>query len=834
MSPPCLRPWHVAWRSRQADFATPSPAARTPNAPHAEVCTALLASHDPVDEVAEAFVRFGSEDGDFLTEVELEVAGSLSEQRHLPLLGHAWLHRLDVHRDAFAERTLLPDGTPDAEGLIELLDGVRQLPSSVLRRQLWQAVAAVVADWRWRDRAKLAKLFQPALVKLLVSQLTEPIGREAATILMRAYYAHVAPDQFDANTRRVAELFDGLSGETRHTLRPWISPAGLGSSPHSGRAVAPRINKTTLAESVSEETDIKQLAAYACDPVGELVEDAILRLLQLGPPGEQKLADLLVADPPLAPAGSIAQTVKCWQDERARSRVRAWVGNRSIDPELRFIAATGLLESGMRDVVPVIYETICTDTTEPGWFRDEDWQYLLSFGMPEDDLASELVTSPHPQAYEPAVEHLLKHASGNPVVAASRLLAFLDVEGPRHEPMRYRAAEWLWQDSHTRDVFPVLALGAADFRTLGKSWKAIVATDAEMGTWLVASVLIVGDIRARTASFELPVILNALKLRQKHLNEVCSRILVDCSNATVRAWAREQIAPGTARSGKLLRIAEAFAWGVRRGRELTGRALTVHMTDGEQLGYTHLDSDEVWVTPLPILRQERDGNDIVRALILHEIGHHAYHRGKPHKRAWKKAARKHLGPLLNLVADEHLERNLRSVDRGFGDKLKKLAAYAFQHSDKEVEVDVLLDALQAHSFDVLSKTPLEIARNPQAVRVAGGRVLVQMEKLGSSFARFVRALRMGLGNRHKRSEGGRGARTVQRLVQGIYGGRAARNCQRASAHFRGRGRAAPSHGPKPDHRHVRRRHGHPRRRYQRRRCATRGGTDSQTTKEGQG
>ena len=50
---------------------------------------------------------------------------------------------------------------------------------------------------------------------------------------------------------------------------------------------------------------------------------------------------------------------------------------------------------------------------------------------------------------------------------------------------------------------------------------------------------------------------------------------------------------------------------------------------------------------------------------------------------------------------------------------------------------------------MLSTTKLELAYTADAVRVSSGVLLSQMERAGSSFARFFRALRMGLGNRHR-------------------------------------------------------------------------------------
>ena len=54
---------------------------------------------------------------------------------------------------------------------------------------------------------------------------------------------------------------------------------------------------------------------------------------------------------------------------------------------------------------------------------------------------------------------------------------------------------------------------------------------------------------------------------------------------------------------------------------------------------------------------------------------------------WEQSEKEGLQRLLNLVSDEHLERNLRARDRHFGDQLKQLAAYAFQHTAREVAID---------------------------------------------------------------------------------------------------------------------------------------------------
>src|SRR5262249_17231861 len=102
---------------------------------------------------------------------------------------------------------------------------------------------------------------------------------------------------------------------------------------------------------------------------------------------------------------------------------------------------------------------------------------------------------------------------------------------------------------------------------------------------------------------------------------------------------------------------------------------------------------------------------------------------------WRQSEGEGLQRLLNLVSDEHLERNLRALDRNFGDMLKMLGSYAFQRSTRELAVETLLSTLQGRSFEVLVNTPLRTARRRGCVSVESGAILSQMERAGMAFAR---------------------------------------------------------------------------------------------------
>ncbi|MDP2339532.1 MAG: hypothetical protein Q8O67_01130 [Deltaproteobacteria bacterium] len=195
------------------------------------------------------------------------------------------------------------------------------------------------------------------------------------------------------------------------------------------------------------------------------------------------------------------------------------------------------------------------------------------------------------------------------------------------------------------------------------------------------------------------------------------------------------------------RLRDLFSWGARQSVAIVGRTLGMSLI-GDALGYTRLKGSRVFVNPLPLLLGEEGGVDVVKGLIVHELGHHRYHADDAALAIWEQARTERLHKLLNLVADEHLERNLRAESARFGNPLKVLAAHAFQHMRKDVDVDVIVQAMGRRAFDVLSTKRLGVARRPGSVVLDVGSALFVLEKTGSSFARFMRALRMGLGDRY--------------------------------------------------------------------------------------
>ncbi|MCK6510644.1 hypothetical protein L6R29_11825 [Myxococcota bacterium] len=205
----------------------------------------------------------------------------------------------------------------------------------------------------------------------------------------------------------------------------------------------------------------------------------------------------------------------------------------------------------------------------------------------------------------------------------------------------------------------------------------------------------------------------------------------------------------TERTESIQKLARLCAWGIRLGRQISGKVFRIRLIAGRDLGYTRLETPRIFINPLPLLRQERHAEEIVKGLILHELGHHLYHASPSSREIWKQAQQEGIQPLLNLVADEHLERNLRAKEQEFGHSLQSLAAYGFQHNQREIRAFFLLDQLGPSALETLTQSPPTAARMHGCIRIHTGGILREAERRGASFSRFIRALRMGLGNRFR-------------------------------------------------------------------------------------
>ena len=712
-------------------------AARPLASPNIAVCAALLGCHDPIPEVEAQFSRFAADDPAFLALLDRMMVESWVGQRQLSLLGRAWLHRWESHSLAVAAEIV---AKPAA--VADILRLTRSMSHPLLRQQVWALLEQIVSIWRYRDKTQLAAICLQPLVDELLGELPGPCGDCAARILVQIGGTEPGGRLLREAESQLWTLLPDLSQEVRTLLLPWVDSKGM-PAPAVQRRVRRR-PAAELAREIAAQNDLDRLEALCREDHADAAGEAALRLVALGNEGTVRLAKVLGSDPAVPCAGLLAETVSLWPDGPPLEAVRELLRQDKLPPQVHFLAGAELVSRGEAAFLDGLLRVAAIENEgdAPSWFRPEDWQRLLTLGVPPRRLAMGLARSRHPHAYGPAVRYLTG-LRGPDAEAAEALERFLECGTERMREVRLGAALWLHAHGN-HSGFPLLLQAAAcDEREVP---GLLAGVSAELVAACVRSVLIVGPKHVEqkwlVARLDVPGTDAAARQAAWEL------LLADGSCAKVRDAVLAKVRHSPMRSWKLRRVAEDFLWGMQRGRELTGRLFSVEMIAGDQLGYTRLSGSKICVNPTPALRGEENGQEILRGLILHEIGHHKYHRGEPEAAVWQQAERQQLGGLLNLVADEHLERNLRGMDRDFGNKLKRLAAYAFQHASREIAVERLLACLRSRSFEVLSAVPLRAARNRGCVRVENGKVLAEAERAGLSFSRFMRALRMGLGNRY--------------------------------------------------------------------------------------
>ena len=734
-----LRPvFRGRWRGVTAAFNERGAGAE----PSALVCSVLLASHDPLAEIEREFARFGSNEPAFLAELDPTLVQRWQAIGSLGILVHAWLHRWECHLMEFAALAAPEPG--QLHNTIALADS---LATPVLSDQIWQAIAALFRVWRWRDRSRLAKEWTQPLRNKLFEALPGDWGPKAADILIRFRDGGCA-EQVEDERERITAILPDLSPATREVLADWIESRGLPTT-----AVAPKVtierHDTVQSSQIFASMDLEALTQWCCSPEPQVASDAVLRLIELNEPGMSVLADLLSRAEPPPHALLIAESLGLWSGGAALDRVRQFVTDPTADCHLRFRAGMERLKEGESRLVVPLLEAACT-LQKISWFRADDWKHLCEHA-PKRQIATRLAVSPHPHAYRSAIDVL----AGIDLPTESEheaLKAFLECGTERFHATRLLAAQAL-RDLGDLSGWPILVGELAKKRNQGLEPPVTrnIGRPIPLTHFLslVESILLAGEdcVDEILVIRELDELRTARVEREETKDLGLELVLKNASFSNTRQAACDRIRRSAAGTGKLRRIVDDFQWGRRKGRELLGRVMGIEMIGSEDLGYTRLEGSRVFINPLPVFRNERNGSDCVRGLILHEFGHHLYHSGRRELAVWDQAKEEGLSKLLNLVSDEHLERNLRSLDEAYGDKLKRLAVYAFQQSACTVHVDYLLEALGARAFETLTASRLAVAWRKSCVRVEQGQVMAQLEKVGHSFGRFMRALRMGLGNR---------------------------------------------------------------------------------------
>ncbi|HEX4455509.1 MAG TPA: hypothetical protein VH143_31835 [Kofleriaceae bacterium] len=704
-----------------------APRAAGPN-PHA--CSALVGSADPITDVAHELDRFAASGDDALDELEAVVSSHWSRRGDLSPIAHACLYRWEAHTFALA------GWIADTGGALATLAAIETLPGRIARRALWRGVAETLMFLRYRDQARFAREATAELAAYCADRIAAPIGRYAARVLIAlvesgAIAVASIRDRIFANIAEADPI-------TRGHIARFDRIDGLPTA--RARAAAP--DAGTIAQ-IRASRHESALIAWCRSDDEAIAAEAVLALLALGASGQRALANLSSELHGLAHPIAVLASVVLWDDEIAIGIARARFAG-ELAPAWQFHLGLGLAGRGDVESPGALARALdAARIASADWtFRKADWDAVARLAG-DFEAALALADSPHYHAYRPAIKLLLDAAATDDVLGA--LVRFVEVDDERVGALRRGAARRLADHGDDRAIAIVAAELADDAGDI--TWMLPAPLAREIAE-LVADSALIGGPEAASEKRMTAVCSRARKhVAAGELGALDARILDGAITREARKAAAARFV-GDGGRDRIERVADVFAWGIRRGVELTGRRFRIHPTAAErEFGYTRLDESRVFVNVLPLLRGDLNGRDIVEGLVLHELGHHVYHRAPASLEIWKRAQTEGLHHLLNVVADEHLERNLRARDGSYGDRLKRLGAYAFRHAPQEITVATLVRFLRARAAPVLITSELEVAFDEACVRVRRGALLAELDRQAHPLARFTRALRLGLGNR---------------------------------------------------------------------------------------
>jgi hypothetical protein len=696
--------------------------------PNATVCAALLRADDPPNTVARVLQLYWPSNSDEIQQLDELAAAHFAQRDDLSLLANAWMFRWERHAFAFV------DAARRNGSIAQLLSTLDEWPEELAARAWAAATREIeISTTRPNDRSFDASEWKP-VVDLAVDEMTGddlPLVRDAAARLLVALSrSDKSRSLVDAVKPRAIAVRTQLPPARAALLGPWLDARVVKRVALSAEAKATRERVKALRAQATAEDAARLLDAGTCEQ----------RLL---------LVHALAMEPPSPARATIIRLCASWTGA-LREALDEALGRLSVDVAVLIeLARAG---AGEREAVDRALERARADASTPQPTTLTSLFGALAGRELEASLA--LLGAACEATAHWTLDYVVSHAdfAGTSLASESAWATLTrTVEDSllripaSAEHLRRRVARWLWARGIDTG-FVVLAQqaitdNAADWLDTASIDHVLALVDAAIaaGPSVVDETAVIGLLR--TPSLHPAIAAHAWsELLQGAAHNETRQAAINELNRT-RVFR-------TARALKLRAIARTFAWGAQIGIGLTGRVMSLQLARDQALGYTRLDEDRIFVSALPMLRGEKFGRAVVEGLILHEFGHHRYHRGVEQRAAWDEGAHEGIGPLLNLVADEHLERNLRALDAEYGDRLKKLTAYAFQHMDRPIAIATLFEVLRGSMLEVLSSATVRFALDAETVVVEHGRLLQALEKSGSSFARWVRALRMGLGDRH--------------------------------------------------------------------------------------
>lgn len=732
--------------------------------PHLELCAALLISADSTEDIASVFERFYEETPLFRKQLDQLFVRRCEYVYPLSLVGDAWLSRWEKHRMAFYEALgELP------HGIGEVLCNTLQLASPTVVIEIWKATERLFRQWRWREQTAIYRHVTIQCIEriasiLLTTPKEHPLKAWASqpSTDLQVIAAHMLcilaelPHQPETlqNIRHdlVAQL-PMLDEPVQKALQQWLNVRSVGRvasfSNSMDISTLPLETKKKIQTSCALDFLNKQLFETS----HQAIEEAAYRLFILAESGQADTLHVLLDafhSPKITSfaARILGNLLSIWPSDPVSVLEKTL---QQLDPnseEKRFILLQGLIDLDAIDPEKGL-QHVSQSTQDNAWFTTEDWDRLCSL-FEQRTLALALCTSRQYIAFSRSIQWLLDTPPDDTILAT--YIKILQSAHPMLHTYRLELAQTLWKNGRTEGL-PILFTQHFVQQEETQTSRDIPPPDLfaqlthEETYTLFDSIWIAGykHTHWKTWCKAFKLTPSSAQLKQR----VALQALRMTHNSFTHQYALDLLHSTPRTSDVARRVAQSFSWGVQTGREVTGKLFSFKMIGGDDLGYTRLESSQIYINPLPILRRERKGHDVVEGLIIHELGHHMYHADTEGIATWEQAQRENNDKLLNLVSDEQLERNLRAKSKIFGNKLKTLAAYAFQHARRDVCLPSLLRTLGAYAFETLHGKLRKVGRKKGHTHIQIGQLLLDLEAHGMSFARFVRALRMGLGNRHK-------------------------------------------------------------------------------------
>ena len=292
-------------------------------APSVAACVALLGCVDPLDDVVRELDRFAAATPDFDGQLDAAAAARWPEAGVLPLLAHARLHRWEAHRRAVLR------WIEESGGVLGALAVVEALPGRVAARSLWRAIGEALAFLRYRDRAGFDREASQQLAELAADHIDRDIGPDAARILVLLVEAGSVP--LSAVRDRILDrAADSMAG-VREQLARLIRIEGLPEPPPMPATPA---TEAQLVAAIRQSRDLDELVGWCEHARRQVVEAAVLRLLVLGAPGQDRLAGLLPRMAELPAPAPLLASIPLWGEPGPRATPRASWPHASWSPPI--------------------------------------------------------------------------------------------------------------------------------------------------------------------------------------------------------------------------------------------------------------------------------------------------------------------------------------------------------------------------------------------------------------------------------------------------------------------------------------------------------------------